>query len=85
MADDLESEQGEASTGRRSPADLAVDLRTSATVVAGYLELMSDANSSLSPEERRRTVASVERRLETMRRLIDELQAVCVVMRASAD
>jgi hypothetical protein len=62
-----------------------VDLRTSATVVAGYLDLIADADSSMSPEERRRTIASIERRLETMTILIYELHAACALMRASAE
>jgi hypothetical protein len=66
---------------RRTPGTLAIDLRTNVTTVVGYLELMSDETHPTPAAERLRWIATIERRLEVMRQLNEEVAGILAVLR----
>jgi hypothetical protein len=72
----------------RAVAGLAVEIRGAVTPVIGYLELISEEANAISPggdpasaDRHLRWIATIERRLETMRELNDQVSRVCAVLR----
>lgn len=65
----------------RTPGTLAVDLRSNMTTVVGYLELMSDEAHPTPADERLRWISTIERRLEVMRELNEEIAGILGVLR----
>jgi hypothetical protein len=72
----------------RDIAGLAVEIRGTVTPVIGYLELISEDASapengldSASAERQLQWIATIERRLEAMRELNDQIATVCAVLR----
>jgi hypothetical protein len=71
-------------------AGLAVEIRGTVTPVIGYLELIAEEAHAVaerpdaaSPERQLEWVATIERRLEAMRELNDQISRVCAVLRES--
>jgi hypothetical protein len=65
-------------------ADLAVEMRTAVTPVIGYLELISDGGEAITPDRHLDWIATIERRLEAMRELNDQIARMCAVLKESA-
>jgi hypothetical protein len=65
-------------------ADLAVEMRTAVTPVIGYLELISEGGVSVAPDRHLSWIATIERRLEAMRELNDQIARMCAVLKESA-
>jgi hypothetical protein len=74
-----------AANAARELANLATELRGTMTPVVGYLELISDEHHSVPSEQHLRWIATVERRLEAMRELSDQVTRICEVLRESID
>jgi len=70
--------------GDATVADLAVEMRTVVTPVIGYLELISDGGVSAAPDRHLDWIATIERRLEAMRELNDQIARMCAVLKESA-
>ena len=66
---------------QRTPGTLAIDLRSNVTTVVGYLELMSDRAHPTPDAERLRWIATIERRLEVMRELNEEVAILLAELR----
>jgi hypothetical protein len=74
----------------RRVAGLAVEIRGTVTPVIGYLELISeDADGvaerpdAASAERQLEWIATIERRVEALRELNDQISSVCAVLRNS--
>jgi hypothetical protein len=74
----------------RAIAGLAVQIRGTVTPVIGYLELISeeaeavaDRPDAASAERQLEWIATIERRLEAMRELNDQVSRMCAVLRES--
>src|SRR5690349_8216478 len=65
-------------------ADLAVGMRTAVTPVIGYLELISDGGEAITPDRHLDWIATIERRLEAMRELNDQIARMCAVLKETA-
>jgi hypothetical protein len=72
----------------RAIAGLAVEIRGTVTPVIGYLELISEDASapeygldSASAERQLQWIATIERRLEAMQQLNDQVSRICAVLR----
>jgi hypothetical protein len=65
-------------------ADLAVEMRTAVTPVIGYLELISEGDVSAAPDRHLDWIATIERRLEAIHELNDQIARICVVLKESA-
>jgi hypothetical protein len=74
----------------REVAGLAVEIRGTVTPVIGYLELISEEGDAVadrpdaaSAERQLEWIATIERRLEAMRELNDQISRVCAILRNS--
>jgi hypothetical protein len=65
----------------REVAGLAVEIRGAVTPVIGYLELISEEGDPASAERHLHWIATIERRMEAMRELNDQVLRVCTVLR----
>jgi hypothetical protein len=88
LADDLgpSGRNGSEPDVDRSVADLAEAMRGAVTPVIGYLELISQISQEgqAVPDDRHlEWVATIERRLEAVRELNDQILRVCDVLRDS--
>lgn len=63
--------------------DLAEQMRGTVTPVIGYLELMSLEGHAPPTDRQLHWIATIERRLEAMRELNDQIARVCDVLRDS--
>jgi len=68
----------------RTVADLAEEMRGTVTPVIGYLELISLEGHAPPTDRHLHWIATIERRLEAMRELNDQISRVCDVLRESA-
>jgi hypothetical protein len=69
----------------RDVGELAIEMRTAVTPVIGYLELISDERRELSPDRHLHWIATIERRLEVMQELNDQIARICAVLRESVN
>lgn len=69
----------------RDVADLAVQMRGVVTPVIGYLELISDEGEAASADRHLQWIATIERRLEAVQELNDQIARTCAVLRESVD
>jgi hypothetical protein len=67
----------------RDVGDLAVDMRSMVTPVIGYLELISQGVEPMSADRHLRWLDTIEKRLEAMRELNDEIARTCAILRES--
>ena len=65
----------------RTPAELAVELRTSVTPVVGYLELLAAGDGARDADEQLRWIETIEWRLGSIGDLSEEMLAFCSRMR----
>jgi hypothetical protein len=77
------SDPGSESDLERSVADLAEAMRGAVTPVIGYLELMSQEGDAVRSDRHLHWIATIERRLDAMRELNDQILRVCDVLRDS--
>jgi hypothetical protein len=68
---------------RHDVGDLAVAMRTVVTPVIGYLELISQDDEPISDDRHLHWIDTIEKRLEAMRELNDEIARTCAVLRGS--
>jgi hypothetical protein len=87
LADDLAAAPPNGSNGDvgRELASLAERMRGTVTPVIGYLELISQEASAAPAERHVQWIATIERRLDAMRELNDQISRVCAVLRQAAD
>jgi hypothetical protein len=76
---------GDAPDARRDVGALAVEMRGMVTPVIGYLELISDEGEVVSSDRHLQWIATIERRLEAIQELNDQIARTCAVLRESAD
>jgi hypothetical protein len=69
----------------RSVADLAAAMRGAVTPVIGYLELISQEGQAVSDDRHLEWISTIERRLEAVRELNDQILRVCGVLRDSVN
>jgi hypothetical protein len=69
--------------GLRDVGDLAVEMRSMVTPVIGYLELISQEVEPMSGDRHLRWLDTIEKRLEAMRELNDEIARTCAILRGS--
>jgi hypothetical protein len=62
---------------------LAAELRGEVAPVIGYLELIADDGTEALSQQQLQWVATIERRLESLRALSDELTTACAELRRS--
>jgi hypothetical protein len=65
--------------------DLAVEMRSMVTPVIGYLELMSQDGAPPSPEQHLQWISTIEKRLEAIQELNDQIARTCAVLRDSVN
>jgi hypothetical protein len=63
--------------------DLAVEMRSRVTPVIGYLELISQEQRPISADHHLRWIETIERRLEAVQELNDQIARTCMVLRES--
>jgi hypothetical protein len=66
-------------------ADLAEQMRTTVTPVIGYLELISHNLESAEPENPERWISTIERRMDAMHELHDQISSVCAELRGPGE
>jgi hypothetical protein len=69
----------------RAVADLAEAMRGAVTPVIGYLELISQEGQAVPDDRHLEWIATIERRLEAVRELNDQILRVCDVLRGSVN
>jgi len=67
----------------RDVGDLAVEMRSMVTPVIGYLELISQEVEPMSADRHLRWLDTIEKRLEAMRELNDQIARTCATLRES--
>jgi len=67
----------------REVGDLAVEMRTVVTPVIGYLELISQEDEPMSSDHHLRWIDTIEKRLEAIGELNDQIARTCAVLRES--
>jgi hypothetical protein len=87
LADDLATSRpnGSSADVREELAGLAERMRGTVTPVIGYLELISQEADAEPAERHMQWIATIERRLDAMRELNDQISRVCGVLRQAAD
>ena len=73
----------EAGDARQDMVDLAAEMRGMVTPVIGYLELISQDAEAASPDRHLQWIDTIERRLEAMQELNDQIARTCAVLRES--
>ena len=63
--------------------DLAVEMRSMVTPVIGYLELISQEETPISSDRHLRWIDTIEKRLEAIQELNDQIARTCAVLRES--
>jgi hypothetical protein len=63
--------------------DLAVEMRSMVTPVIGYLELISQEGEPISSDRHLRWISTIEKRLEAIQELNDQIARTCAVLRES--
>jgi len=63
--------------------DLAVEMRTVVTPVIGYLELISQEDEPMSADRHLRWIETIEKRLEAIQELNDQIARTCAVLKES--
>jgi hypothetical protein len=83
LGDDLAQAPGNGSLPDvgREVGDLAVEMRGTVTPVIGYLELISQEGYAAPADSHLRWIETIERRLEAMRELNDQISSICGVLR----
>ena len=61
--------------------DLAVEMRSMVTPVIGYLELISQEAEPMSADRHLRWIDVIERRLEAIQELNDQIARTCSILR----
>jgi signal transduction histidine kinase len=61
--------------------NLAVEMRTVVTPVIGYLELIAQEDEPMSADRHLRWIDTIEKRLEAMQELNDQIARTCAVLR----
>jgi hypothetical protein len=64
---------------------LAVEMRTVVTPVIGYLELISQEDEPMSADRHLRWIDTIEKRLEAIQELNDQIARTCAVLRESVN
>jgi hypothetical protein len=85
ITNEVAPEHGARPGARPHVGDLAVEMRGMVTPVIGYLELISDEGGSLSRDQHLEWIDTIERRLEAIRELNDQIARTCAVLRESVD
>lgn len=65
--------------------DLAVEMRSTVTPVIGYLELISQETRPISADQHLHWINTIERRLEAIQELNDQIARTCAVLRESVN
>ena len=65
--------------------NLAVEMRTVVTPVIGYLELISQEDEPMSADRHLRWIDTIEKRLEAIQELNDQIARTCAVLRESVN
>jgi hypothetical protein len=65
--------------------DLAERMRSTVTPVIGYLELISQETDAMPTDRHLHWISTIERRLEAMREVSDQISRVCEVLRDSVN
>jgi hypothetical protein len=65
--------------------DLAVEMRSMVTPVIGYLELISQEDEPMSADRHLRWIDTIEKRLEAIGELNDQIARTCAVLRESVN
>jgi hypothetical protein len=73
----------EASEPKSDVGDLAVEMRTVVTPVIGYLELISQEEAPISSDRHLSWIDTIEKRLEAIQELNDQIARTCAVLRQS--
>ena len=63
--------------------DLAVEMRSVVTPVIGYLELISQEDEPMSADRHLRWIETIEKRLEAIQELNDQIARACAILRGS--
>jgi len=74
---------GSDSEAARTVGELAEAMRGTVTPVIGYLELISQEGHAAPTDRHLRWITTIERRLDAMRELNDQISRVCDVLRDS--
>jgi hypothetical protein len=83
LANGSSPRNGSESDVGRTVGDLAEKMRGTVTPVIGYLELMSLDGHAPPTDRHLHWITTIERRLEAMRELNDQIARVCDVLRDS--
>jgi hypothetical protein len=70
---------------RQDVGDLAVEMRGMVTPVIGYLELISQDGEPMSADRHLRWIDTIEKRLEAMQELNDQIARTCAILRESVN
>jgi hypothetical protein len=73
----------DASAPSPDAGDLAVEMRSMVTPVIGYLELISQEEAPMSADRHLRWIDTIEKRLEAIHELNDQIARTCAVLRDS--
>ena len=65
--------------------DLAVEMRSVVTPVIGYLELISQEDEPMSADRHLRWIETIEKRLEAIQELNDQIARTCAILRESVN
>ena len=68
---------------RQDVGDLAVEMRSMVTPVIGYLELISQEGEPMSADRHLRWIDTIEKRLEALHDLSDQIARTCAILRES--
>ena len=63
--------------------DLAVEMRSMVTPVIGYMELISEDGEPMSADRHLRWIDTIEKRLEAIQELNDQIARTCAILRES--
>jgi hypothetical protein len=69
----------------RDVGDLAVEMRSMVTPVIGYLELISQDGRPISADQHLRWIDTIEKRLEAIGELNNQIARTCAVLRESVN
>jgi hypothetical protein len=69
----------------RDAGDLAVEMRSMVTPVIGYLELISQDGEPMSADRHLPWIDTIERRLEAIQELNDQIARTCAILRESVN
>jgi hypothetical protein len=83
LADGVAASAGNGTTP--DVGDLAVEMRGAVTPVIGYLELISEEGFSVPTDRHLHWISTIERRLEAMQELNDQIARICAVLRESVN